>query len=196
MKPRPRQRSNLDSRGSTRNAKTLIRGFGVVRILTPESQREVFSVLDKKGVPNSLLQRRPPLHATIIGFVGMSRREQASFGAGFDVARLERKLEIGVQPECPRKSLAVKLGEVANLGNFLYCKVEDDQLSLEQLQLAGQVALRGIAPARIDKKIIPTHMGIGFATGPVEEIRERVDAALIGQHIALQKWTVYPEKYA
>lgn len=197
MAQRPRARSNLDSRGNRKMGKSISNGFGIVRLLTPASQAETFKVLDKAKIPNSKLQRKTPFHATVLGFIGMNRREQTVFHAGFSVARLEQRLEDGVNKESPRKPLVVELGAVAYKGNFLYATLDDPVLIEEQVQLAGQVALHGISPARIDRQVVSPHIGLGYSnTGPIEEIREQVEAALIGTTAVLQRWNVYPERYS
>jgi len=175
----------------------ITRGFGVVRVLTTHSQQEVFRLLDEGDVSDERLSRRPPLHTTILNFIGMSKREQAMFHAGFNVARLEEKLEQGVELTAPRRCFSVQLGAVAAIDSYLYCPIESPELDHEQLQLAGQVALHGISPSKIDKKVIPVHMGIGHVQGGhIEQVREDTEAALQGAYIGLQKWVVYPGRYA
>lgn len=197
MSQRPKSRGNLESRGNYKMAKTFSRGFGVVRILTPASQHEVHDALDKADLSHRALKRKRPLHATVIGFVGMSRREQTAFNAGFNVSRLEERLENATYEECPRRTLTVELGSVAAVDNILYSEIDHPGLVHEQLQLAGQVALHGISLNRINRKVVPPHLTIGYAQqGPIEELREQVEKALLGQTIALQKWDVYPERYA
>lgn len=190
-------RSNLDPRGNRKMGKSISRGFGIVRKLTTVSQNELYNILDDAEIPNSVLKRKPPMHATVLGFVGMSKREQTAFHAGFSVARLEERLERGINREAPRKPLVVELGSVASVGNLLYATIDDPNLTNEQLHLAGQVALHGISPARIDRKVVPPHVGLGFVqSAPLEEVREQVEAAILGSSAVLQRWDVYPERYA
>lgn len=192
-----RPRDNLEARGNYRKAKTISRGFGVVRMLTSASQRDVLETLTEADITHNTLRRKPPFHATIIGFVGMSRREQCAFHAGLSVSRLEEQLENGVRDESPRQALSVKLGAVVAIGNLIYSKIEDVRVSNEQLQLAGQVALHGISLAAIDRRVVAPHMTIGYAQqGSPEQLREEVEIALTGKTIALQRWDVYPERYA
>lgn len=177
--------------------KSLSNGFGVVRKLTNESQKEVFKALDDAQIGHKALRRKPPLHLTLVGFIKMSRREQTAFHAGMNVTRLEERLEQGVQHVTPRKAVPVELGSVATVGSFIYAEVIDDRIIEEQLQLVGQVAMHGISPMRINRRVVPPHIGIGYGQqAPLEELRERVEEAISGQTVALQRWDVYPERYA
>ncbi len=190
-------RGNLDSRSNKNLGKTLKRGFGIVRMLTAESEQRVFNQLTHGGIGHSELVRRPPLHATVIGFMGMSKREQAAFNAGFNVSRLEQRLEKGVEDDAPRTALTVVLGGLVLAGNMVYSELDDDYLKNEQTHLAGQVAMHGIHIDRIDKKIITPHVMLGFVqSGPAEEVRERMQDALIDTVVGLQRWNVYPGKYS
>ncbi len=192
-----RARDQLDSRGNYRMSKSFSQGFGVVRILTNSSQREVFDRLNRAGITDDWLHRKPPLHVTVIGFVGMNKREQTAFHAGFNVKRLEEKLEKGVDTVSPRTSLTVDLGSIATAGNVIYSQIDDPYLSEEQVQLAGQVALHGISPQRINRQVVVPHLTLGYAgRSPIEECREAVETALLGMPVALQRWDVYPDRYA
>ncbi len=190
-------RGDLDSRSNKNLGKTLKNGFGIVRMLTTESEQRIFHQLDQNGVSHDELIRRPPLHLTLMGFVGMSRREQAAFHAGFNVARLEERLQKSIEEEAPRRSLTIRLGDLALAGNLVYSKIEDDCLHNEQTHLAGQVALHGISVEKINKNIVPAHIAIGYIqTSPAEEVRERLQDILFDTTVGLQKWNVYPDKYA
>lgn len=177
--------------------KTLKKGFGIVRKLTTASQQELYGKLDEHQIGVGELRRKPPAHITIIGFMNMTKSEQQSFHAGFNVKRLEDKLEEGVTQETPRTAFSVSLGPIAAIGNLIYAEVEEDRLLQEQLKLAGQVALHGIPLQRINKRVVPPHLAIGYGqVGPIEELRERVEEALSGQLVVVQKWDVYPDRYA
>jgi len=194
----PRPRDSLESRSKHSN-KSLSKGFGVVRFLTNASQQAVFDLLDGAEISNSILRRKPPLHLTVVGFINMSRREQVAFHAGMDVKRLEERMEEDVSDAAPRVALAVELGRIGSIGNFIYADTSDNPLLLnEQVQMIGQVSMHGISPRRINRRVMPPHIGLGH-TGQylaVEELREQVEGAVMGQTVALQKWDVYPDRYS
>lgn len=198
MGQRPRQRSNLNSRGNGKTAKSLSRGFGVVRKLTNASQQEVFRSLASAEIGQETLRSRQPLHLTLVQFIKMSPREQMAFHAGMNVVRLEETLERGVEDLAPRKALAVELGGAASVGSFVYVEVEDPRIKHEQVQLVGTISLHSkITMNRLNRQVIPPHIGIGHAhQGPIEEVMQRVEQAITGQAVALQRWDVYPERYA
>ncbi len=179
--------------------KSISNGFGIVRRLTPPSQQELFEHLDEAEINNSMVRRRTPSHLTVIQFLKLSKHEQKALHVGFNIGRLEHRLENGNGngDGVPRRALTVELGAVAYLGNFIYAEVGNSEIDDEQLKLAGQIALHGISPVKINRKIVPPHIGIGHAQqGPIEEMREKVEDALSGQHVALQRWQVYPDRYA
>ena len=192
-----RPRDNLDSRGNPRMGKSISNGFGIVRKLTTASQIDIFDYLDEAEINNSMVRRKPPLHLTIVQFIKMSRQEQTAFHAGFNVARLEKELANGVQKDAPRKAIGIELGAISFVGNFLYAEVDDPRLVEEQVKLVGQIALHGIKPNRIDRNVVPPHVGIGYnQQGPIEDMRASVEEAISGKHAALQRWIVYPDRYA
>ncbi len=177
--------------------KSISSGFGVVRMLTPASQQEVFKLLDEADIDHTALRRRPPLHLTLVGFVRMSRQEQKAFNAGFNVKRLEERFENSISETAPRKPLVVELGAVGVEGNSLYCEIDNPNVYEEQLQLVGQVAMHGISMRRINHKVVPPHVSIGIGQqAPIEALREQMETVLSGQHATLQRWGVYPERYA
>lgn len=191
-----RPRDTLGSRSGAKQQKTLTRGFGIVRNLTPASQQEIFEILNGAKIGNNDLRRKPPLHVTVIGFVGMSRREQAMLQAGFNVARLEERLEDGVAEEAPRTPIVTEIASICTIGNVLYAPLEDDRLLNEQTHLAGQVALHNISPTRINRQIVQPHVTVGFGNrAPIAELQEEVEVALSGVHVALERWRVYPDRY-
>jgi hypothetical protein len=168
----------------------------LVRFLTSAGCQEIDKKLDEAELTPKLRRVDPP-HLTLIGFVGMNVREQQAFNAGFSVARLEEKLERGVQRDAPRTALTVNLGECAALGNLIICEVEDPQIDLDRVYLAGQLALHGISPKRINRRIQPPHVALGFSRqASAEPVRVAVEAALMGAAVGLQKWDVYSGRYA
>ncbi len=189
---------NLESRGNHRSSKDFTKGFGIVRMLTNSSQKDIFHIIQEQSdLSHEVLRRKAPLHVTVIQFVSMKKHEQAAFQAGFSVARLEDKLENGVADEAARVPITVELGAFALAGNVLYSSIEDNRLKTEQTHLAGQVAMHGIDAHRINKRILPPHLSIGFVQGsPAEEIREEVENVLYGETVKLERWNVYPDRYA
>ncbi len=189
-------RKNMESRGNHNLGKTMTKGFGIVRMLTRNSEQVVFHTLDEAGLSDNI-RPRSRLHVTVIGFMGMSKREQAAFNAGFSVVRLEERLENGGTEQVPRTSLDVTLGSFALAGNVLYSELQHEQLANEQTHLAGQVALHGINIDRINKKVVPPHLAVGVVqSSPAIEICEQAEEALYGAVVALDRWKVYPDRYA
>ena len=188
-------RGNLDSRSGSK--KTLKNGFGVVRRLTPASQGELYRGLDEAELGIDHLRRKPPAHLTVIRFLGLSKREQTAFKVGHDVGRLQAKLELKVKDAAPRCAMTVELGNAAFLGNVIYCEVDDDRVVNEQVQLAGVIALAGtIDIAKINRRIQPPHVAIGFVQGAsAEEITEQVQETISGSSVTLEKWEPYPHPY-
>ena len=192
-----RARDQLHSGSGSSQRKTLKRGFGVVRKLTNASQQEIFQSLDEADVSDGKMRRQSLLHLTLIEFMKMTQREQAAFNAGLSVARLEEKLEEGITKEAPRCALTVTLSTIGLLENILFAEVDDPRIENEQLKIAGQVAMNGIAPQKINKKIMPPHVTLGVGNiEHIEELREQVETAVMGQPVALERWFVYPDRYA
>lgn len=197
MAKHSRHRTNPESRGNPRSAKSISTGFGLVRFLTSAGCQEIDKRLEEANLTPKVRRMNDPPHVTLIGFVGMNVREQRAFNAGFSVARLEETLERGVERDAPRTRLAVNLGECVALNNLIICEVEDPQTELDQVYLAGQLALHGISPKRINQRIQPPHVAIGFSgQTSTESVRADVETALMGASVTLQKWDVYSGRYS